>query len=749
MSLPSYLFVGALFAVGVNGRRLSVPEQVRLFPLVETLKADGGCCARLSPQVEVNVASTAGGESPSLIITNAAARTQGVLRRFAMLTDASSSKDEGMWSVERIIVEPPARGSQGDSYELTCKQVSRECVIKASGVFGAITALQSTLIQLFSHGGAASFQNLHVADSPQYPVRGIMMDLGRRFIPKSVILSQIIDGMALTRMNFLHLHLSDFCRFSVALPGFPELSQGGMMEGQYTLQDIREIVEYARDRGIRVVPEVDLPAHSKGLLSLKKRGLQFCEPEDLSNTLPEHAAKIYDDPAGNGRALLRRLLQETTAAFGPDEDLFHIGGRRENLFHIGGDEVKADGRCTISNVVDLQEYLTRDVLGSELNRTVLGWGELLLKEKRSDGERAVGGTKDAILVAWQGAEAVKAIVKRGHRVIAAPLDHHYLDTDNKDRPLSMFWYDVAAEHGVKGKDRENLLGGMGVMWTDRYCYKYQCGAAGEAAGIKSQDHTMPAVPVMFRREFDDSFAKSLSGMVWPRAGITAGALWRYSDEVTPDELSSYADWLARLLRDVGGIATCPPGCICDEVASCGMTYPIVQSPTQEASLLEECFTWSGGDGRSLGDDEKELNDLRRCFWEGPSCRGVGRWTRNSASKICSKLEAGDQDATEDKPAVPSTNTAAAGAAWASDIHAVPVTKVAPQSSAWPSGLAAVSERTAERSEQVTASAVPTAAAAAPDGTGERRIPAAIVAVPLALALAVGAVAAAWKSKSRA
>merc|ERR1719487_1933605 len=100
----------------------------------------------------------------------------------------------------------------------------------------------------------------------------------------------------------LQLHLSDFCRFSIDLPAFPELKPKGIMEGQYSADEVRQIVAYARDRGIRVLPEVDIPGHVNGLSELRSRGVQFCEHAG-SKPRPEEAAKLLDDPTGATRAV--------------------------------------------------------------------------------------------------------------------------------------------------------------------------------------------------------------------------------------------------------------------------------------------------------------------------------------------------------------------------------------------------------------------------------------------------------------
>ena len=116
-----------------------------------------------------------------------------------------------------------------------------------------------------------------IQDWPAYSHRGFMVDTGRRFWPVAV-LRWLMDGMQLNKLNVLHLHFSDFCRFAVASAVFPELAVNltGVQAGVYSREDVVGIVSYGLARGIRVIPEVDLPGHARGLLPLEARGLQFC-----------------------------------------------------------------------------------------------------------------------------------------------------------------------------------------------------------------------------------------------------------------------------------------------------------------------------------------------------------------------------------------------------------------------------------------------------------------------------------------
>lgn len=110
------------------------------------------------------------------------------------------------------------------------------------------------------------------------------------------------------------------------------------------------------------------------------------------------------------------------------------------------------------------------------------------------------------------------------------------------------------------------------MWTDKYCYVYQCGAADEYWG--EQGNILPIASLMFLREFDRTFGRSLAGMIWPRAGVTAAALWTFQN-VGNGAVEDHARWLAGFLQSQG-VSSCPPGCGCDELGSCGKVYPVLR-----------------------------------------------------------------------------------------------------------------------------------------------------------------------------
>merc|ERR1719456_1322149 len=104
-----------------------------------------------------------------------------------------------------------------------------------------------------------------------------MIDTGRRFFPMESV-RNLLDTMASTKLNVLHLHASDHCRFGVESKRFPNLTASltGVRAGFYTQQDIKDMISYAGARGIRVVPEFDVPGHSRGFIPLESEGVKFC-----------------------------------------------------------------------------------------------------------------------------------------------------------------------------------------------------------------------------------------------------------------------------------------------------------------------------------------------------------------------------------------------------------------------------------------------------------------------------------------
>jgi hexosaminidase len=171
-----------------------------------------------------------------------------------------------------------------------------QAVARAKTIYGAMYAMETFAQLVDVDTGTLRAANVKVVDAAAYAWRGLMVDTGRRFAPLD-LLHNLIDTMAAVKLNVLHLHLSDFCRFSVESKLYPNLTaalSGGPNAGHYSQSDIKSLIEYAKDHGIRVVPEFEMPGHALGFAPIAAPGgLEFCaecaypdgcEPSQLKST---------------------------------------------------------------------------------------------------------------------------------------------------------------------------------------------------------------------------------------------------------------------------------------------------------------------------------------------------------------------------------------------------------------------------------------------------------------------------------
>jgi len=319
---------------------------------------------------------------------------------------------------------------------------------------GAMHGLQ-TFLQLVdvSLGGFAA-PALTIQDKPRFPWRGLMIDSARHFIPLDVI-RRNIDAMEAVKMNVFHWHLSENQGFRVESRKFPKLHERGSDGLYYTQEEMRDVTTYARDRGIRVVPEFDMPGHStawfvghpelasgKGPYEIERKWGIFDPAMDPTNE------KVYK--------FLDELIGEMAKVF-PD-----------HYFHIGGDEVngkewdanpkiqafmKAHG---IKNNEALQAYFSGRVqkLVTKHGKTVVGWDEVLV----------AGVPKDIVIQSWRGQASLAQAAKQGYRGILS--NGYYLDLGWSAArhyavdPLSGDAANLSAE------EKQRILGGESCMWAE-------------------------------------------------------------------------------------------------------------------------------------------------------------------------------------------------------------------------------------------------------------------------------------------
>jgi hexosaminidase len=371
--------------------------------------------------------------------------------------------------------EPVQDLDEDESYLLEVSRAGAQ--LTAPNPLGVMHGLQTflQLVEVTPEGYAAPA--IHIEDTPRFPWRGLSLDVSRHFISMPV-LKRNVDALAAVKMNVLHLHLSDDQGFRLESREFPKLQDLGSDGMYYSQAEMRELIAYASDRGIRIVPEFDMPGHSTAWF--------VGYPELSSGPGPyqiERRWGIFDpamDPTRDSTyKVLDKFIAEMTNIF-PDR-----------YFHIGGDEVNGkqwDANPKIHEFMqahnlksnqELQQFFTVRVekIVSKHHKFMVGWDEILTP----------GMPKDVVIQSWRGQESLAEAAKQGYRGILSsgyyldaiqPAAQHYLVD-----PLS------GAGATLTPAQQKLILGGEACMWE----------------------------------EFASD--ESVESRVWPRAAAVAERLW--------------------------------------------------------------------------------------------------------------------------------------------------------------------------------------------------------------------------------
>ncbi|MBR2173510.1 family 20 glycosylhydrolase [Sphingopyxis sp.] len=319
-----------------------------------------------------------------------------------------------------VAVRSTCRSSQdgadrGEAYRLT---VENEGVsIDADGPTGVLRAYASLrqLAGLSPAGIAIAHQT--ITDAPRFAWRGVMLDPARHFISVATLKRQI-DAMERLKFNTLHLHLSDDQGFRVESLRYPKLNADGEY---YRQSEIRDLVAYAADRGIRIVPEFDVPGHSRAIVTA------YPEVGTFSKTMFLGQPEVALNPASEKTyRFLERLFGEMAPLF-PDPH-FHIGGDEvSKAVWADAEDVKAlMARENLADSKAVEAFFLRRAAGivRRLGKTVIGWEEV----------SGAGLPKDSIVQSWQTSNAMADATAKGHRTIMSagyylnllmPADYHY------------------------------------------------------------------------------------------------------------------------------------------------------------------------------------------------------------------------------------------------------------------------------------------------------------------------------------
>lgn len=357
-----------------------------------------------------------------------------------------------------LVIESTSAGNQlpsindDESYSLIVN--NNQALLKSAQTVGSLRGIE-TFFQLLS-GDARDYviTGVKIDDKPRFKWRGLMLDISRHWMPMNVV-KRNIDGIATVKMNVLHLHITDDQGFRIESKKFPKLQQLGSDGNYYTQDQMREIIEYARIRGIRVVPEFDLPGHATTWL------VAFPELGSKPGTTYQIERKwgIFDptlDPSNeNVYKLLDGFLGEMTALF-PD-DYVHIGGdENEGKDWTANSKIQAFIKEKgLKDNHGLQAYFNRRVLEilKKNKKKMIGWDEIMHPDI----------PKDAVIQSWRGFESLAESAQKGYHGLLSngyyidlmhPTHEHYLND-----PLP-------ANNNLSSDHQQFIMGGEATMWSE-------------------------------------------------------------------------------------------------------------------------------------------------------------------------------------------------------------------------------------------------------------------------------------------
>jgi hexosaminidase len=343
---------------------------------------------------------------------------------------------------------------EDESYELAISDSGAK--LNAATPLGILHGLETFLQLVQASASGFALPVVTIKDQPRFPWRGLLIDVSRHFIPIDV-LKRNVDGMAAVKMNVLHWHLSDDQGFRVESKKFPKLTGMGSDGLFYTQEEIREFIAYAHDRGIRVIPEFDIPGHSRSW---------FLGYPELSSGSGPYTLEgggidpIMDPTQESTYKFLDKFIAEMAALF-PDA-----------YFHIGGDEV--DGKQWdanpkiqafihahgMKNNQDLQAYFNQRLqkIVAKNHKTMVGWDEILHPDL----------PKTIVVQSWRGQQSLATAARQGYSGLLSfgyyldlmwPAARHYAVD-----PMTLTTTDAAA--ALTPEEKNRILGGESCQWAE-------------------------------------------------------------------------------------------------------------------------------------------------------------------------------------------------------------------------------------------------------------------------------------------
>ncbi len=372
----------------------------------------------------------------------------------SMSASPAAQGTEATLSVEVATADTETVPQPGVDESYTLDIDAHHADLRAKTDIGALRGMETLLQLAETSGDGYAFPAVHIQDAPRFPWRGLMLDPGRHFLPVTVV-ERTLDGMAAVKLNVLHWHLTEDQGFRVESLVYPKLQELGSNGQYYTQQQIREVIAYASARGIRVVPEFDMPGHSQSWMVGYPEIGSAPGPFAIADKFGVMDAAM-DPTRESTYEFLDKFLGEMAELF-PDPYL-HIGGDESN-----GKEWKANPQIVafmnahgMKSTAELQAYFSSRVqkILAAHHKQMVGWDEILSPTL----------PQDAVIQNWHGIEFLINAAKQGHRGF---LSHPYY-LDQSYTAAQMFLADpLPADSGLTAEQAALIQGGEACMWGEQ------------------------------------------------------------------------------------------------------------------------------------------------------------------------------------------------------------------------------------------------------------------------------------------
>jgi hexosaminidase len=474
------------------------PSQLNLMPVPASLQLQPG---RLAVTDAFTVAIK--GYADDRLRANINRMTRRLAGRTVLSLPLELAADE---NIATLVVQcahaanpiPSLNEDESYSLEITDKQAH----LVAPSVLGALRGLETFLQLLQGDREGYYLPGIRINDQPRFPWRGLLIDVARHYQPLEV-LKRNLDAMAAVKLNVFHWHLTEDQGFRIESRKFPKLHSLGSDGLYYTQDQAREIIAYAADRGIRVMPEFDIPGHSTSWL--------VGHPELGSAPGPykiERGAGIFEpalDPTRDQTYKFLDVFLGEMAALFPDAYL-----------HIGGDENEGkqwDRNLQIQTFMKekgikdnhaLQAYFNQRILKilQKHGKKMIGWEEILHPDL----------PKDAVIHSWRGPASLAEAARKGYKGILSagyyidlifPASQHY-----RADPLP-------ADTTLTPEEAKRVLGGEATMWSEWVS------------------------------------AETIDSRIWPRTAAIAERLWSPRNVTDVDDMYRRLAVISRQLEELG------------------------------------------------------------------------------------------------------------------------------------------------------------------------------------------------------